>query len=356
MRKLASVKIIKRLTPIEGKDRIELAEVDGWKVIVKKGEFKPGGKCVYVEIDSVLPEKPEFEFLRKSNFRIKTMKMAGTVSQGICFPMSVLPEKEYKEGDDVTDILGIKQYERTMDKGEPGNNKKPSPLMRVPVLRKILSRKKAVRTEFPNFVSKTDEIRIQNIPGILNENGIKWIATEKIDGQSGTFCLTRHKSKIPFMRDKFEYMVCSRNYRLAKKDSSSYWQVSDKYHVEEALKKLIGKREWVVIQGECVAPNVQGNKYNVKEADLYVFNLIYPDEGRICSTIAEHLCEEVGLKFVPIIAENMTLPETVDEVLEFAHGKSKIGDTLREGVVFRSTDGKRSFKAVDPLFLLKYDE
>lgn len=93
MRKLASIKTVSDLIPIEGKDRIILAMIDGWSVIVKKGEFNIGDKCVYVEIDSVLPDKPEFDFLSKNNFRIKTMKMAGVISQGICFPLSILPEK-----------------------------------------------------------------------------------------------------------------------------------------------------------------------------------------------------------------------------------------------------------------------
>lgn len=95
---------------------MSLRSIDGWSVIVKKNEFQVGDKCVYCEIDSVLPEKPEFEFLRNKNFRIKTMKMGGVISQGICFPLSILPESEYKVGDDVTDIMGVKQYEPTMDR------------------------------------------------------------------------------------------------------------------------------------------------------------------------------------------------------------------------------------------------
>ena len=111
MRHLASVKRIAALNPIPGKDRIELATVDGWTVIVKKDEFEVDGPCVYVEIDSVLPERPEFEFLRDKGFRIKTMKMAGCISQGICFPLDILPDGHYDEGDDVTDLLGITKWE-----------------------------------------------------------------------------------------------------------------------------------------------------------------------------------------------------------------------------------------------------
>ena len=359
MRHLASIKIVNDILPIEGKDRIVLAIIDGWSVIVKKDEFQIGDKCIYVEIDSVLPEREEFEFLRSKNFRIKTMKMAGVISQGICFPLSILPEKEYEVGEDVTEILGIKQYEPTMDVEkevnikEASKNKYPKWLMKFKLFRKLVLPKKQAKG-FPDFISKTDETRIQNMPFILQDKH-PWVATEKIDGQSGTFALVRRKSKIPFVKDKFEYMVCSRNLRLWNKDNSSYWCVSDRYNIEEVLKKLIGNAQWVAIQGECIASNVQGNKYKVTQPDLYVFNLIYPD-GRRPSPEAKLTCDMFGLKFVPIIDEEFILPNTVNEVLEYAHGKSAIGDTLREGIVFRSQDGQRSFKAVDPLFLLKYDE
>lgn len=362
MRKLASIKTISDIMPIEGKDRIVLAMVDGWSVIVKKGEFNIGDKCVYVEIDSVLPEKPEFEFLRKNNFRIKTMKMSGCISSGICFPLTILPEKAngtYEVDEDVTDVIGIKQYEKTMDveridESQSAKKKKyPKFLMRMAWFRKLVLPKKQAKG-FPSFISKTDETRMQNMPFILKDKR-EWIVTEKVDGQSGTFCLVRHKSKFPFVKDKFEYIVCSRNNRLWSKDSSSYWRVSDKYKIEDALRNIIGDKEWVSLQGECIAPKVQGNKYKVSDADFYAFNLIYPT-GRLGSIEAKEICSQNGIKFVPIVATDYILPDTVNEVLEYAHGKSQIGDTLREGLVFRSKDGKQSFKAVDPKFLLKYDE
>lgn len=360
MRKLASIKSISDLMPIEGKDRIELAAVDGWHVIVKKGEFQIGGKCVYIEIDSVLPEKPEFEFLRSKNFRIKTMKMAGVISQGICFPLSILPQKksgEYELDEDVTEIIGVTQYEATMDK-DPAprpaqKNKWPKWLMRFAWFRKLVLPKKQAKG-FPSFISKTDETRIQNMPFILSCK-VPLIATEKIDGQSGSFALVHHKRKIPFLKDKYEYIVCSRNLRLWTKDNSSYWSVSEKYNIPEKLRSMIGDKPWVAIQGECIAPKVQGNKYKVEEPDLYVFNVIYP-EGRVGSLEAKEICERIGLKFVPIVDTHYVLPNTVDEVLAYAHGQSAIGDTIREGLVIRGEDGRLSFKAVDPLFLLKYDE
>lgn len=360
MRKLASVKQIGEIYPIEGKDKIVLAMIDGWSVIVKKDEFKTGDKCVYCEIDSVMPEKPEFEFLRSKNFRIKTMKMGGVISQGIVFPISILPTSEYKLEQDVTDILCVKQYEVTMDtenkdyaKNVPASKSKyPKFLMKFKWFRNLVYKKgHREAKEFPSFISKTDETRIQNMPHIL-KNKNAFVATEKIDGQSGTFALVKHKK---LFKTTFEYIVCSRNLRLFTKDKSSYWSVSDRYKVESVLKNIIGDNEWIAIQGECVAPNVQGNKYKVKEPDLYVFNIIYPN-GRIGSIEAKKIANDNGLKFVPIVSESFVLPDTVQKVLEYAHNKSEIGETLREGIVFRSLDGKTSFKAVDPLFLLKYDE
>lgn len=359
-RVLAHIEEINSIIPIEGKDRIVLATVLGWTVIVQK-DFKVGDKVVFAEIDSVFPDKPEFEFLRNKKFRIKTMKMAGVISQGIVFPLSILPEGEYSIGDDVTDILGITQYEPTMDKEDTDTEsakasvkKYPEFLMRMSWFRKLVLPKKQAKG-FPSFISKTDETRIQNAPFYLNMD-CKWIATEKVDGQSGSFTLQRVKGKHFWNKDTYDFAVCSRNLRKWKKDTSSFWSVAEKYNIEEVLHKLIGDNEWVAIQGECVASNVQGNKYHVTEPDLYVFNLIYPS-GRVGSVEAKKIVNDLGLKFVPILSENAQIKGmTVPEVLEYATGKSQLYDTLREGIVFRSEDGKQSFKAVSPEFLLKNNE
>lgn len=360
MRKLACIKRISEIQPIEGKDRIVLATVDGWHVIVKKGEFQVGDQCVYVEIDSVMPERPEFEFLRSKKFRIKTMKLGNVVSQGICFPMSILPSDSYQNEQDVTEVLGVKQYEGTMDADPVAANVKPAKkypnfLMRMEWFRNFVLPQKAA-CEFPSFLSKTDETRIQNIPFIL-ESDEEWVATEKIDGQSGTFALVREKSKFPFGKARHRFIVCSRNRQLPVRDGSSYWSVAEKYHIKDALTRLMAQLgvQWIAIQGECIGPKIQGNKYQVSDYDLFVFNLITPS-GRLPSASAKALVEEAGLKFVPIISCSVRLSKTVEEVLTYAHGTSALCNTLREGIVFRSQDGQRSFKAVDPLFLLQHDE
>ncbi|MBQ6696516.1 MAG: hypothetical protein IJN16_07420 [Lachnospiraceae bacterium] len=358
-RKLAHIEKIEWIKPIEGKDRIVLAGVLGWTVIVQKADYQEGQVCVFCEIDSVFPEKPEFEFLRSKKFRIKTMRMGGVLSQGICFPLSILPEGNYQVGDDVTELMGITQYEGTMDKDPEvkeatPKRKYPKFLMRWAWFRKLVLPKKEAKG-FPEFISKTDEIRIQNAPFYLDMD-CDYVATEKVDGQSGTFCLRRTKGKGLFHREVYEFMVCSRNLRLWNEDSSSYWKVVNRYHLKGVLYQLIGDREWVAIQGECIAPNVQGNKYKVTEEDLYVFNLIFP-EGRVGSLEAKEIVEKYGLKFVPIVAERVNIKgKTMEEVLEYATGKSVLYDTMREGIVFRTPDGKQSFKAVSPDFLIKHGE
>ena len=151
-RKLAHIEKIDWIRPIEGKDRIALAGVLGWTVIIQKADYNEGDKCIFCEIDSVFPEKPEYEFLRSKKFRIKTMKMSGVLSQGICFPMSMLPEGNYEIGDDVTEFMGITQYEPTMDKEETDNSedtvkntkKYPEFLMRMAWFRKLVLPKKQV--------------------------------------------------------------------------------------------------------------------------------------------------------------------------------------------------------------------
>ena len=355
-RVLAHVEKIEWIKPIEGKDRIVLAGILGWQVIVQKELYNVGDLCVFCEIDSIFPEKPEFEFLRSKNFRIKTMKMAGILSQGICFPLNILPAgKTYKIGTDVTNLLGITQYEGTMDVEKESTTKKKYPkfLMRWSWFRKLVKKRRQIqKTGFPKFLSRTDETRIQNAPFYL-EKDCAWIATEKVDGQSGSFVLERQKIG---WKTTYDFAVCSRNLRVWKEDNSSYWKVAKKYDMEKVLRKLIGDAPWVAIQGECVAPNVQGNKYHVTEADFYVFNVIYP-EKRLGSLEAKKLVEKYGLKFVPILEESVVLKGmSVTEVLDYATGKSMLYDTLREGIVFRTQDGTNSFKAVSPSFLIKHGE
>lgn len=365
MRHLATIRTIADIQPIEGKDRIVLAIVDGWQVIVRKDEYTIGDQTVFIEPDAILPEREEFEFLRPKKFRIKTMKMGGVLSQGICFPLSVLPGEpgSYHTGDDVTEVLGVRKYEPYEEEPVPvAPRKRLNPvldmMLRIPVLRPLarrLAKSKKVKMGWPEFIAKTDETRIQNVPFVLKRKDLLWEVHEKVDGQSGTFFLRKLPKLFPWSRQKFDFGVCSRNQRRNTPDDTTYWHVARKYRIEEVLRQLIGDREFVAIQGECIGPKVQGNKYQVSEPDLYCFNLIYP-EGKVDSIEAEQIVGKYGLKWVPLLEAQFTLPDTVEEMLEYATGKSMLHDTMREGVVIRNYRAHLSFKAVSPDFLIKWDE
>jgi RNA ligase (TIGR02306 family) len=351
MRKLATIEKIKNVRPIPNADAIEVVEVRGWEVVTKKGDFKKGDLCVYFEIDSVLPEKEEFEFLRKSSwderhqgFRLRTVKLRGQVSQGLVSKLSILPsfvtcpfckgkgctdcyndgimgvnEGDFLEGMDVTELLGVVKYEP-----------------------KIPESLNALNT-FPYFVPKTDEERVQNIEQqLIDHTGQKIYITEKVDGTSSTFF---------FHEDHFG--VCSRRWEL-KEDNNCYWRIAKKYDLENKLRSY---GESIAIQGEILGPGIQGNKYKLSEIDLYLFNAYdiinskyYPLEE------LKEIAKLLEIKTVPILNENDILTNRIDYWIEKSDGISVLNNTKREGIVVRTHDMKFSFKSISRKFLLKHEE
>lgn len=372
MRKLATIRKITKIEPIPGKDRVEMAYVDGWTAMISKADnFKPGDMVVFCEEDSVFPHDEQWEFLKKYNYRIKIQRFKADdgyiYSQGLVLPLHVLSNvRNVKLGDDVTEILHITQYEPEMDI-ERDVQKGNKFLMRFKWYRNWMKKHKKGSRGFPREVSKTDEERIQNYMSsgfdcYVDDNGElrirdtdEYVATEKVDGQSGTFML-RSKRFLLFFHG-YEYIVCSRN--LVNKDpNSSYNTVSRKYSIEKVLKAILKRKnlEWVCIQGECIGPNIQQNKYHANDYELKVFNLIDNKHGRFDTFTMKSIMDEYGLKTVPIIDVISLEGKSVDDILKISNGKSQLYDTLREGIVFRSIDGKKSFKAVSPEFLFKYSK
>ena len=358
MRKLASVRKISEIKSIPNADAIEVAIIDGWECVVRKSEgYKVGDLIVYFEPDSVLPEKPEFEFLRDKKFRVRVMKLRGQVSSGLVCSISILPNKKWKEGDDVTDIIGVTKYDPELieenklvkDNGSKKKYKNPiiKWLMRFKWFRNIVNGK-PIDTSFPYWVKKTDEERLQNMVNMFNrerDEGTVFTGTEKVDGQSATYTLRRIK------RNKFDFVVCSRNLRL-KEDNSNYWKIARKHNLKEVLKDLIGDKEFVTIQGEIYGQKIQGNKYKLDDIDFRVFNLIYPDRNVPTDEFTEIL-KRYRIKSVPIVVQNYKLPETIHDVVEFSKGKSVLYNRNREGIVFRNYEKNISFKVINPDFLLE---
>ena len=355
MRKLATVQKISKVEKIENADKIEKVYVNGWEVVVKKGEFKENDLIVFVEIDSIVPERPEFEFLRDRKFRVRTIKLRKQISQGLVCPLSILPNKKWKEGDDVTDILGVKKYDPELEEENNliKNNKKKykNPIikyfMRFKWFRNLFLPQETKMT-FPNWCTKTDETRVQNLVKMFEAErnlGTLFTGTEKIDGQSATYTLKR------VGRNKFDFAVCSRNLRL-KEDDSNYWKIARRYNLEKVLKDLIGDKDYVTIQGEIYGQKIQGNKYKLNDIDFRVFNLIYPDRNVPTEEFTEILTK-YGIKSVPIVVQNYKLPDTIHDIVEFSKGDSVLLKRKREGIVFRNYDKNISFKVINPEFLLE---
>jgi len=396
MRKLASVQTIISIEPIEGADKIEYASVLGWHCVVKKDEFKVGDKCVYVEIDSILPDNnPEFEFMKDRKYRVKTIKLRGKVSQGIIFPMSILPkdESKYSVGDDVTNILNIKKY-------EPEDVIPPSPTIKkswlyyhtpncirgimfrlFPKFAKKIFKLPDSKKPWPSFLIKTDEERVQNKESDFFVNNInKYFSyTEKVDGSSLTV----------FCRDG-DVGVCSRNLRLPLDDGNKYVEAVKKYDLLNKLEKFCKERKCnIALQGELLGPGIQGNKYKLQDYDIYFFNAFNIDtQNRLIESSLTQLCNYFGLKRVPYF-DSVFFLKSADEWVEFSKGNSILNpDIQREGIVIRlynpsdwipartnnekditvpdpifkggsmlhETTNYLSFKAINPNFLLKFDE
>jgi len=331
MRKLVSIQRIKEIEAIEGADAIEKAYVLGWQLVIRKGEFSVGDLCVYCEIDSVLPDKPEFEFVRARSNRIKTVKLRGQISQGICFPLSILPEGlEVQEDMDVTEALGVIKYE-------------------PPIPANLAAEIKGL---FPSFIPKTDETRVQVLESLLKEyEGTLCYITEKLDGSSATF----------YLKDG-EFGVCSRNLDLLYNESNSMWKFAIENQLEEKLKKL---NRNIALQGEIIGEGIQKNKYKLRGQTVYFFNVFDIDTYSFFSLDqARQLLVELDLKMVNVIEDNYKLESSVEALISKSKMKSVLNkDTVAEGIVIRPVEetidryiGRVSFKAINPDFLIKYDE
>lgn len=383
-RALAHVEKIEWIRPIEGADNIELIGVLGWVCIAKKGEFNVGDMAVYIEIDSKCPETDErFAFLSNKKFKVKTMRLGKfkVISQGLALPLSLFPELQDKNiGDDVTEALKItyaseEDATRKTNRVDPNAKyksmaKRRPKLFANPIVRRIMrygigrkimfllfGRKKDNPKKFPDWIIKTDETRIENAPFYLQSTE-KWIKTEKCDGTSCTFAVDRLKKG----KNKFDFIVCSRNVRQADREqacyheSNIYWELADKYNIEKILTQFATENNYnrVVLQGEGVG-SVQGNPYKFTENKLFVFNLII-DDTRLGTVEMANFCKSHGLTSVPIIDTAYELPKTMEEMKLEADGYSELNPKVkREGFVYRSQNGQQSFKNVSREYLLKHN-
>lgn len=403
MRKLASIQQIAAVVPIPGADKIEVAQIGGWNVVVKKGEFKEGDLGVYFEIDSFLPAAhPAFEFLAKDakerdgvmRVRLKTIRLRKQLSQGLILPISSFPElsksvlglRVLTEGDDVSELLNVEKYET------PEERSVNSP-----------ATQRSRTSPWPFFLQKTDQERVQNvIPQVQSsaQNGESFELTVKLDGSSMTvyalrkdsphfaeafkkqakkyeseyvkslsvFGKIKHKVKRllgePAPTPSVIYGVCSRNIDLDLDGDShfaKYVQDNNVIQKIEVLSKLYGS---IALQGELVAPQIQGNYEKVDKPEWYIYDVynidkqsyLLPEDARVATLLADQ-------NYVPVISEHLFLKQEeeedisgrdlVDMLLACAEGDGMNPGVNREGLVAKSNTTSFSFKIISNSYLEK---
>lgn len=336
-RKLASIQKI-YIEPIKDAKTVELGRILGWTTLVGKGEFNNGDLCCFLEIDSVAPEKPMFEFMKRFKYRVRTLKSPklGIISQGLAVPLKTFNLENVKEGDDVTELLGIQKYE-------------------CPVPTCLFGK---VKGGFPTFIPKTDETRVQLLQTVLDKHkGTRCFITEKIDGTSTSY----------FVKDGV-FGVCGRNYEFFEDDANAYCEMAKKLGIKE---KLLSLNKNIAIQGELFGDGLQGNPLKQQGKKIMFFNAFNIDKGEYLDFadfryLIEH---DLGLETVPILTISYELNNDIPKLIEMAKGNSVINkDCLREGIVIRpllekldlfmSTSGgfgssaRLSFKSINQEYLL----
>lgn len=417
IRQLAYLVRVDAVEEIQGSDNCEAAIVGGWRVMVRKGTFKPGDIAVYFEIDSKVDTNClEFAFLASKGGKIKTQRYTFggkglMISQGLlmhpndfswntaesksdtCSTMVVEPNGVVHRIDDdsrfLTTTLGV-TYAVAEDnvRKAPAADKYKKMASRHPKVfklklarwmmhhelgRKILfclfgKKKDTIGSGWPvgRFpgVSKTDQERCENMPWVLNDK-TPFIVTQKCDGSSGTYILERIK------KNKFEFYVCSRNVRMMKpdqecfyKDKNYYWEVATKYDIENKMRDYLEKNSdvsFVCWQGEICAPGIQKNPHHLTETHFYAFHMTDSKTGRFDIRDAARIWNEYDIETVPIVDTNYTLPDDFEEFKKSADGKYDPvvceGDPncAREGFVYyKTTMPAFSFKNVSREYLLRH--
>jgi RNA ligase (TIGR02306 family) len=341
MRKLASIRKIDSIDPIEGADAIEVATVGGWKVVVQKNEYKPGDTAIYCEIDSWIPHdlapflskgKEPREFNGVKGERLRTIKLRGQISQGLLLkgtqcPTGLMVHRPdsmahiFQEDDDVSQWLNIKKWEA------------PVPVQLAGT----------VKGNFPTVIPKTDQERCQNLVKEIAEASARVASfeiTEKLEGSSMTCYLIDGV-----------FGVCSRNLDLKQDENNAFWSVAISENIEAKMREM---GDNFAIQGELIGPGIQGNIYKLSKLEFYLFDIYDIIKGQYVSPPQRReYAKKMSLKHVPILNSNILLCDfDIKSIIEYAEGESKLFKTQREGIVFKEINGTMTFKAISNKYLL----
>lgn len=341
MRKLATIRRIDEINPIPDADAIEVATVGGWRVVVKKGEFAVGDLAIYCEIDSWIPSSIA-PFLSKGNEpkeyngvkgeRLRTIRLRGQLSQGLLLPIDLTFFRDIST--DLTETLGVQKFEPPIPAQLAGE----------------------VRGMFPSIIPKTDQERVQNLSAELKEwCGLTFEITEKLDGTSCTFYLDADG----------ELHVCSRNLDIKYNPDNTLWKIAERLNIATEMANYGAN---YAIQGEVIGEGIQGNKYQLKGQEFFMFDAYdavagcYLDSrqriGLCTNLVLKKTNFTIALPHAPVIDDRFVLNHGVEELLAMAEGKSFLNPkTEREGLVFKCIEKPNiHFKTISNRFLLKSGE
>lgn len=337
MNNVATIEKIININIHPNADRLVICNIKGYQICSQKDQFKLGDMVVYVVIDSITDELPQYEFLRAKHFKIKPIKLRGELSMGLILPISILKEFghtdiELYEGMEVSHLIGIKHYE------------KPEPAQLGGT----------VKGNRPSYIRKTDEERLQsNLKYIDALLGKPYYISQKIDGSSFT----------AYIKDG-SFGVCSRNLELTFDENNSFWKMAIKYDVENKLKSYFGDKN-ICIQGELCGSGVNGNKLGLSTIDLVLFNLFDIDTQKYLPIDQlEKFCKESNIPMVPIIERGNSFNYTLEQLQSMSNDLKYPNGSVAEGIVIRSSEElmcgrynneRLSFKVINEKFLMKYE-
>lgn len=340
--------------PIDGADAIEAVRVNGWWVVAKKGEFEVGDVAIYLEIDSWVPTEVA-PFLSKgkeprkyngvAGERLKTVRLRGQLSQGLLLKCGynldddmwsyARPQFEVEQycvgSDGMCWIYVLEDY--TLDDFLNIQKWEPS----TPAV--LAGRAKG---NFPTWIPKTDQERIQNIFRRVQGAGVTFEVTQKLDGSSMT----------AYVKDGV-FGVCSRNLDLKEDTNNAFWAVARELDLETKLRKYGFD---IAIQGELVGPAIQGNPEGLTTPMFFMFD-VWDGDRYMLPAVRRMFAAEANIPHVPVVDIAARIDDKdVATLLAEADGPSLLPGSknpVREGFVWKSNVDNRSFKVISNAFLLK---
>lgn len=291
---------IEAVLPHANAERLEIVPVGGWQAVVKKGQFRPGDRAVYIQPDYTVPTaRPEFSFLAKDGkdrHRLRAVRLRGALSFGLLIPV---PEDvaDADVGACVMERLGVARYEPPVKAFRGGGDDQQLP-----------------EADWPSvYAPKFDIESIQNFLDAIQE-GEPVVATEKLHGANARYLW--HDGRL---------FIGSRT-RWLKPDAVNDWSRA----VTPEMRAWLEANPDTTLFGEVYGP-VQSLKYGLTEARFAAFAALKNDIWLNVPELFMSL-DAAGVARVPVVYSG---PFDFDQIKVLAETDSRVGGAghMMEGVV-----------------------